>query len=62
MRVVPRFGTRALIGMNDARYHEPHSRVGHLIGIRPVDVIDRTETNFIKIFFIWFSANMNLLS
>jgi hypothetical protein len=32
------------------------------LGILPVDVEDRTETHFIKIFFIWFSANTNILS
>jgi hypothetical protein len=31
-------------------------------GIHPVAVEDRTETHFIKIFFIWFSANTNILS
>ncbi|KAI0305268.1 NCS cytosine-purine permease [Multifurca ochricompacta] len=33
-----------------------------LRGIHPVDVQDRTETQFSKIFFIWFSANTNVLS
>jgi len=32
------------------------------IGIRPVAIEDRTETHFIKIFFLWFSGNMNILS
>lgn len=40
---------------------ETHSRAC-LIGIHPVAVEDRTETHFIKIFFIWMSANMNILS
>lgn len=31
-------------------------------GIHPVAEEDRTETHFIKIFFIWLSANMNILS
>ncbi|KAF8480312.1 NCS cytosine-purine permease, partial [Russula ochroleuca] len=31
-------------------------------GIHPVAIEDRTETHFIKIFFIWFSANTNILS
>ncbi|KAI9510190.1 NCS cytosine-purine permease [Russula earlei] len=31
-------------------------------GIHPVAVEDRTETHFIKIFFVWFSANTNILS
>ncbi|KAH9991541.1 hypothetical protein BJV77DRAFT_521948 [Russula vinacea] len=31
-------------------------------GIRPVAVEDRTETHFIKIFFVWLSANTNILS
>ncbi|KAN0107482.1 NCS cytosine-purine permease [Russula decolorans] len=31
-------------------------------GIHPVAVEDRTERHFIKIFFIWMSANMNILS
>jgi hypothetical protein len=34
----------------------------HSIGIRPVDIEERTETHFIKIFFVWLSANMNILS
>jgi hypothetical protein len=34
----------------------------HLIGIHPVAVEDRTETQFIKIFFIWLSANTNILT
>ena len=34
----------------------------YLIGIRPVAVEDRTETNFINIFFLWFSANTNILA
>jgi len=41
---------------------EPDSRNAHLLGIHPVAVIDRTETHFIKIFFIWLSANTNILS
>ena len=41
---------------------EPDSYNVHILGIRPVAVIDRTETHFIKIFFIWFSANTNILS
>ncbi|KAI9510186.1 permease for cytosine/purines, uracil, thiamine, allantoin-domain-containing protein [Russula earlei] len=31
-------------------------------GILPVAVKDRTETHFIKLFFVWFSANTNILS
>jgi len=31
-------------------------------GIRPVPVGERTDTQFSKIFFIWFSANTNILS
>ncbi|KAH9985669.1 permease for cytosine/purines, uracil, thiamine, allantoin-domain-containing protein [Russula compacta] len=31
-------------------------------GIHPVAIEDRTEKRFIKIFFIWFSANTNILS
>jgi cytosine/uracil/thiamine/allantoin permease len=31
-------------------------------GIHPVAVEDRTETQFIKIFFIWLSANTNILT
>lgn len=34
----------------------------HLIGIHPVAVEDRTETQFIKIFFIWLSASTNILT
>lgn len=51
-----------LIRERCAEYCEPHSRACHLIGIHPVAVEDRTETHFIKIFFIWMSANMNILS
>jgi hypothetical protein len=32
------------------------------LGIPPVAVIDRTETHFVKIFFVWLSANTNILS
>ncbi|KAI9510189.1 permease for cytosine/purines, uracil, thiamine, allantoin-domain-containing protein [Russula earlei] len=31
-------------------------------GIQPVAVEDRTDTHFIKLFFVWFSANMSILS
>jgi hypothetical protein len=31
-------------------------------GIHPVQESDRTDTQFSKIFFIWFSANFNILS
>ncbi|KAF8500278.1 NCS cytosine-purine permease [Russula emetica] len=31
-------------------------------GIRPVAVEERTETHFINIFFLWFSANTNILA
>ena len=34
----------------------------HSTGIRPVNIEERTETHFIKIFFVWLSANMNILS
>ena len=34
----------------------------NLTGISPVPVEERTETRFIKIFFIWLSANANILS
>ncbi|KAI0284674.1 permease for cytosine/purines, uracil, thiamine, allantoin-domain-containing protein [Russula aff. rugulosa BPL654] len=34
----------------------------HLIGIRPVAVEDRTETHFIKIFFLWLSGTLNMSS
>ncbi|KAF8500276.1 NCS cytosine-purine permease [Russula emetica] len=34
----------------------------YLIGIRPVAVEERTETHFINIFFLWFSANTNILA
>jgi hypothetical protein len=33
-----------------------------LIGIRPVPLKEKTETRFTKIFFIWLSANTNILS
>jgi len=46
----------------DARYRGPDPHNGHLLGIHPVADIDRTETHFIKIFFIWLSANTNILS
>ena len=42
-----------------ARFDSPSC---HLIGIHPVAVEDRTETQFIKIFFIWLSANTNILT
>jgi hypothetical protein len=41
--------------------HIANPTLCQLIGIRPVDVEDRTETHFIKIFFVWLSANMNIL-
>lgn len=31
-------------------------------GIRPVAAEERTDTQFNKIFFLWFSANFNILS
>ena len=34
----------------------------NLTGISPVPIAERTETRFIKIFFIWLSANANILS
>ena len=34
----------------------------NLPGISPVPAKERTETRFIKIFFIWLSANTNILS
>ena len=34
----------------------------NLPGISPVPAEERTETRFIKIFFIWLSANANILS
>jgi len=34
----------------------------NLTGISPVPVEERTETRFVKIFFIWLSANANILS
>ena len=34
----------------------------HATGIHPVAVEDRKETQFNKIFFIWLSANTNILS
>jgi hypothetical protein len=34
----------------------------NLPGISPVPAKERTETRFIKIFFIWLSANANILS
>src|SRR6266446_8985626 len=40
----------------------PTRTTPHSIGIHPVAVEDRTETHFIKIFFIWLSANTNILS
>jgi hypothetical protein len=58
-----RLETRSLIRMRtDARYRESHLRTGHLIGIRPVPIKEKTETRFMKIFFIWLSANTNILS
>jgi hypothetical protein len=63
VRIISRM--RSLTGLIRERcagYCELYSCACHLIGIHPVAVEDRTETHFIKIFFIWMSANMNILS
>ena len=46
---------------SSAPYHKPRPTPDP-IGIHPVAIEDRTETHFIKIFFIWLSANTNILS
>ena len=35
---------------------------GALSGIQPVDVEDRTERHFIKLFFVWFSASTTIVA
>ena len=41
---------------------DPGTLVCMLLGIRPVAVEERTETHFINIFYLWFSANTNALA
>jgi purine-cytosine permease-like protein len=33
-----------------------------IVGIQPVAVEDRTDTRFIKLFFLWFSANISIVT
>jgi hypothetical protein len=52
---------RPLFKRCSAEYRNLTLTICHLIGIHPVGVEDRTETHFVKIFFVWLSANMNIL-
>ncbi|KAI0289541.1 NCS cytosine-purine permease [Multifurca ochricompacta] len=55
--------TRSLPGINNLSLSRRLLTWGvELRGIHPVSVEDRTETQFSKIFFIWLSANTNILS
>jgi len=59
-------GTCYILGTESSLVKErdvrSHSGICHWTGIHPVAVEDRTETHFIKIFFIWLSANTNIVA